>query len=243
MRILLVGYGKMGRMIEGLAPEFGCEVVGKIDPQATDGSDGPTSDRWTSVDVAVDFSTPDAVVKNVPVLVGRGISVVIGTTGWQKDEAVVRRAVADTSAGVVAAPNFSTGVVLFEAVVARAAALFSRHQEFGAWLNEAHHNTKKDAPSGTALLLKRAMEQAGFSRPIDVSSIRAGFIPGVHTVGFDGPADTITLTHTARDRSAFARGALLAATWLKGKRGWFDMHDVLGLAKREWRETDEFRRS
>src|SRR5690242_19091435 len=105
MRILLVGYGKMGRMIEGLAPEFGCEVVGKIDPQATDGSDGPTSDRWTSVDVAVDFSTPDAEVKNVPVLVGRGIIVVIGTTGWQKDEAVVRRAVADTSAGVVAAPN------------------------------------------------------------------------------------------------------------------------------------------
>ena len=243
MRIVLVGYGKMGHMIEGLAPEFGCEVAGKIDPQATDGKDGPQSDRWNGVDVALDFSTPDSVVKNVPVLVGRGISVVIGTTGWQKDEALVRRAVADTGAGVVAAPNFSTGVVLFEAVVARAASLFSRHQEFGAWLNEAHHNTKKDAPSGTALLLKRAMEQAGYSRPIDVSSIRAGFIPGVHTVGFDGPADTITLTHTARDRSAFARGALLAATWLKGRRGWFSMHDVLGLGGREWRETDEFRRS
>ena len=80
-------------------------------------------------------------------------------------------------------------------------------------------------------MLKRAMEQAGFSRPIDVSSTRAGFIPGVHTVGFDGPADTITLTHSARDRSAFARGALLAAKWVVGKRGWFDMHDVLGLTK------------
>jgi len=242
-RILLVGYGKMGHMIEGLAAEFGCEVAGKIDPQATDGNNGPQSDRWNGVDVALDFSTPESVVKNVPVLVGRGISVVIGTTGWQKDEATVRRAVADTGAGVVAAPNFSTGVVLFEAVVARAAALFSKHQEFGAWLNEAHHNTKKDAPSGTALQLKRAMEQAGYSRPLDVSSIRAGFIPGVHTVGFDGPADTITLTHTARDRSAFARGALLAATWLKGRRGWFNMHDVLGLGSHEWRETDEFRRS
>lgn len=242
-RILLVGYGKMGHMIEGLAPEFGCEIAGKIDPQATDGKDGPQSDRWNGVDVALDFSTPESVVKNVPALVGRGISVVIGTTGWAKDEQLVRRAVADTGAGVVAAPNFSTGVVLFEAVVARAASLFAKHQEFGAWLNEAHHNTKKDAPSGTALLLKRAMEQAGYSRPIDVSSIRAGFIPGVHTVGFDGPADTITLTHTARDRSAFARGALLAATWLKGRRGWFSMHDVLGLGSREWRETDEFRRS
>ena len=239
MKILLVGYGKMGRMLETLAPEFGCEVAGVIDPQSPNGNDGPDSDRWSGVDVAIDFSTPDSVVKNVPVLAGRGISVVIGTTGWQKDEAAIRRAVADTSVGIVAAANFSTGVILFEAVVAKAAALFAAHGEFGAWLNEAHHNTKKDAPSGTALMLKRSMEAAGFSRPIDVSSTRAGFIPGVHTVGFDGPADTITLTHTARDRTAFARGALLAAKWVKGKRGWFNMHDVLGLDRVEWRETQE----
>jgi 4-hydroxy-tetrahydrodipicolinate reductase len=241
MRILLVGYGKMGRMIESLAGEFGCEVAGMIDPLVPAGKDGPESDRWSGVDVAIDFSTPDSVAKNVPVLAGRGISVVIGTTGWEKDEAVIRRAVADTSVGIVAAPNFSTGVILFEALVARAASLFAAHQEFGAWLNEAHHSTKKDAPSGTALMLKRAMERAGYKRPIDVSSVRAGFIPGVHTVGFDGPADTITLTHTARDRSAFARGALLAAKWVKGKRGWFNMHDVLGLEKVDWRETDEVR--
>jgi 4-hydroxy-tetrahydrodipicolinate reductase len=242
MKIVLVGYGKMGRMIDSLAPEFGGEVVGKIDPQLADGVDGPESSRWNGVDVAIDFSTPDSVVKNVPALVRRGINVVLGTTGWQKDEAVVRRAVADTPAAIVAAPNFSTGVVLFEAIVERAAALFADHQEFGAWLNEAHHSAKKDAPSGTALMLKNAMERAGYPRPIDVSSTRAGFIPGVHTVGFDGPADTITLTHSARDRTAFARGALLAAKWVKGRRGWFDMHDVLGLDKRDWRETDEFRR-
>jgi len=241
MRILLVGYGKMGRMIESLAGELGCEVAGMIDPLSSSGTDGPASDRWNGVDVAVDFSTPDSVVKNVPVLAGRGISVVIGTTGWEKDEPAIRRAVADTSVGVVAAPNFSIGVLLFEAVVAKAASLVAAHPEFGAWLNEAHHSTKKDAPSGTALMLKRAMEGAGYSRAIDVSSIRAGFIPGVHTVGFDGPADTITLTHTARDRSAFARGALLAAKWVKGRRGWFTMHDVLGLDKVDWRETDEVR--
>ena len=245
MKILLVGYGKMGRMIESLAGEFGCEVAGMIDPLVPAGQNGenagPESDRWSGVDVAIDFSTPDSVVKNVPVLAGRGISVVIGTTGWEKDEAVIRRAVADTSVGIVAAPNFSTGVVLFEAVVARAAALFAAQQEFGAWLNEAHHSTKKDAPSGTALMLKRAMERAGYTRSIDVSSVRAGFIPGVHTVGFDGPADSITLTHTARDRTAFARGALLAAKWVKGKRGWFNMHDVLGLEHVDWRETQEVR--
>jgi 4-hydroxy-tetrahydrodipicolinate reductase len=229
MRIVLVGHGKMGRMVEGLAGEYGYEVAGVIDPHDQAGRDGPESERWRGVDVAIDFSSPDAVVKNVPVLARRGINMVIGTTGWQKDEAAVRQAVADTGVGIVAAPNFSTGVVLFETIVARAAALFDPHSEFGAWLHEAHHNAKKDAPSGTALMLKRAMEQSGFSRPIDVSSTRAGFIPGVHTAGFDGPADTITLTHSARDRSAFARGALLAAKWVVGKRGWFDMHDVLGL--------------
>jgi 4-hydroxy-tetrahydrodipicolinate reductase len=229
MRIVLVGHGKMGRMVEGLAGEYGLEVAGVIDPNDPGGRDGPESDRWHGVDVAIDFSSPDAVVKNVPVLARRGINLVIGTTGWQKDEGAVRRAVADTGVGIVVAPNFSTGVVLFEAIVARAAALFAPHGEFGAWLHEAHHNAKKDAPSGTALMLKGAMEQSGFPRPIDVSSTRAGFIPGVHTAGFDGPADTITLTHSARDRSAFARGALLAAKWVVGKRGWFDMHDVLGL--------------
>jgi 4-hydroxy-tetrahydrodipicolinate reductase len=133
--------------------------------------------------------------------------------------------------GIVAAPNFSTGVVLFDAVVAQAAKYFAGQIEFGAFLHEAHHAAKKDAPSGTALLLKSTMEKAGLNRGIDVSSTRAGFIPGTHTVGFDGPAETITLTHAARDRSAFARGALVAAQWVSGKRGWFTMQDVLGLSK------------
>jgi 4-hydroxy-tetrahydrodipicolinate reductase len=229
MRILLVGYGKMGRMVGQLAAEYGCEVAGFIDPRLPDGRDGPAADRWRGVDVAIDFSSPDAVVHNVPALVGRGVHVVVGTTGWQKDEAAIRKAVAESQAGVVVAPNFSAGVVLFEAVAARAAQLFGAQKEFGAWVHEAHHSTKKDAPSGTALLLKQAMEHAGFTRTIDMSSTRAGFIPGVHTIGFDGPAETITLTHTARDRTSFARGALTAAQWVNGRRGWFTMHDVLGL--------------
>jgi 4-hydroxy-tetrahydrodipicolinate reductase len=129
----------------------------------------------------------------------------------------------------VAAPNFSTGVVLFEALVTQAARLFAAQPEFAAFLHEAHHSAKKDAPSGTALSLKRAMEAAGFARTIDVSATRAGFIPGTHTVGFDGPAETITLTHTARDRTAFARGALAAARWVHGRRGWFTMREVLGV--------------
>jgi 4-hydroxy-tetrahydrodipicolinate reductase len=229
MKILLVGHGKMGRLIEGLAPEFGFDVAGAIDPQSPLHGGGPDAERWRGVDVAVDFSMPDVVRSNAPVLARRGINLVIGTTGWLKDEAAVREAVVNGGVGAVVAPNFSTGVVLFDAIAARAAALFAAHADFGAFVHEAHHASKKDAPSGTALLLKRTMEGAGFARTIDVSSTRAGFIPGTHTVGFDGPAETITLTHAARDRTGFARGALTAAQWVVGKRGWFTMKDVLGL--------------
>ncbi len=229
MKLLLVGHGKMGRMVESLAGEYGAEIAGVIDPGSPAHGGGPDADRWSGADVAIDFSTPDSVTTNVPVLAKRGISLVVGTTGWSRHEAALRQTIADAGVGIVVAPNFSTGVVLFEAIVAQAAKLFAPQAEFGAFLHEAHHAAKKDAPSGTALLLKQAMEQAGFERPIDVSSTRAGFIPGTHTIGFDGPGETITLSHAARDRTAFARGALLAAKWIHGKRGWFTMRDVLGL--------------
>ena len=213
-------------MIESLAGDFGCEVAGVIDPQHAQGADGPESPRWNGVDVAIDFSTPDSVVKNVPVLAGRGISVVIGTTGWQNDEAAIRRAVADTSVGIVSAANFSTGVILFEALVARAAALFSGHPEFGAWLNEVHHHTKKDAPSGTANTLEKAAARA-WGRDIPITSVRTGSVPGTHEIVFDAPFEQIHLEHIARDRKVFAEGALVAAAWLIGRRGVFTMRDVV----------------
>lgn len=230
MRIVLVGYGKMGKLVGDLAPQYGHEIVGVIDPMSPSHGGAPDDPKWDGADVAVDFSTPDVVVANAIALASRGINLVIGTTGWKNNEAVVSQAVATNGIGAVVAPNFSTGVVLFEALVAEAAKLFNAQQDFGAYLHEAHHAAKKDAPSGTALLLKAAMEKAGLSRPIDVSSARAGFIPGTHTVGFDGPAESITLTHTARDRTAFARGALAAAQWVVGKKGWYSMRDVLGVA-------------
>jgi len=229
MKLLLVGHGKMGRMVESLAPGYGCEVAGVIDELSPSHGGGPDADRWKDVDVAVDFTTPDAVMVNAPVLARRRINLIIGTTGWGKHEAELRQIVAAAGGGIVVAPNFSTGVVLFEALVAQAARLFAPQDDFGAFVHEAHHAAKKDAPSGTALLLKRAMEQSGFPRGIDVSATRAGFIPGTHTVGFDGPAETITLSHAARDRTAFARGALTAARWVQGKRGWYTMKDVLGV--------------
>ena len=229
MRLLLVGYGKMGRLVGDLAPQYGCEVAGVIDPLSPSHGGGPEAERWSGVDVAIDFSTPDSVVANATALARRGIHLVVGTTGWSAHEGDVRKAVSEAGTGIVVAPNFSTGVVVFEAVVAEAARLLAPQKDFGAFLHESHHATKKDAPSGTAILLKQTMEEAGFSRSIDVSSTRAGFIPGTHHVGFDGPAETITLSHAARDRTAFARGALTAAQWIHGKRGWYTMKDVLGI--------------
>jgi 4-hydroxy-tetrahydrodipicolinate reductase len=219
MRILLVGYGKMGRLIEELAPAHDCEVVGHIDVDASDWS--------VQADVAVDFSTADALSANFARYVERRLPVVIGTTGWSDQEPALRQAAAQAGLGVVAAANFSIGVNLFQLMVAEAARLVAPHAEFDAWIHEAHHAAKIDAPSGTALWLRDTMTEGAYDRSIDMSSTRAGKIPGTHTIGFDGPSDTIELTHTARDRRGFAGGALLAARWIRGRHGWYSMADVL----------------
>jgi 4-hydroxy-tetrahydrodipicolinate reductase len=223
-RLLLVGYGRMGRLVERIAPASGFEIAGIVDRTAS-----VRPDSWPEADVAVDFSVAAAVPVNVPRLVERGIPVVIGTTGWQADEAAVRAAAERHGIGVVAAANFALGVNLFLALVERAGTLLAARPEFGAWIHELHHAAKRDAPSGTALALRAALERAGYAAPVDMASTRAGSIPGTHTVGFDAAAETITLTHTARDRTGFARGALEAARWIQGRRGWFTMRDVLGL--------------
>ncbi|HQX83202.1 MAG TPA: dihydrodipicolinate reductase C-terminal domain-containing protein, partial [Vicinamibacterales bacterium] len=152
---------------------------------------------------------------------------VIGTTGWQAAEPGLRAVAAEHHIGVLAASNFSIGLHIFRKAVAQAASDFAAQPQVGAWIHEAHHSAKKDAPSGTALTLKQAMETAGYTRGMDVSSTRAGSIPGTHTVGFDGPSETVTMTHTVRDRAVFARGALDVARWLVGRHGWFTMDDYL----------------
>ena len=227
MRLLLVGYGKMGRIVERLSPDYGFEVVGRLDDTNNIGGVGISS--APDADVAVDFSVPSAVAENLPKLAARSMNVVIGTTGWQEHEASMRRIARDAGIGVVAASNFSLGVALFQNLAEHAAKLFAPYPEFGAWIHEIHHSAKKDAPSGTAITLQGTMARAGYARPIDMASSRAGSVPGVHTVGFDGPYETITMTHTNRDRAAFAQGALQAAKWVQGKQGWFGVQDVLGL--------------
>ena len=223
-RILLLGHGRMGTLVEQWARERCCQIaaiVTRHDQLAQCiGSRGP-------FDVAIDFSTPEALPANLPVLAERGINAVIGTTGWQALEGEMRALVEQAGIGVLAASNFSVGLHIFRKAVTQAAAGFAAQQSVGAWVHEAHHFAKKDAPSGTALTLKQTMADAGYARGIDVSSTRAGSIPGTHTVGFDGPSETVTLTHIVRDRAVFAQGALDVARWIVGRRGWLTMDDYL----------------
>lgn len=225
MNALLIGHGRMGQLVERLAPEYGVKiariVTGDDAERALGGDDLP------AVDVAIDFTLAEAVPRNLPLLARRGVNVVIGTTGWSAHEASMREVAERGGIGVLAAANFSLGMNIFQLVVEEAARRFAKHPAFEAWIHEWHHSAKKDAPSGTALQLKAAMERSGYAQRIDMSSSRAGAIPGTHQVGFDGPSDTITLTHTVRDRAVFARGALEAARWLAGKHGWFTMRDML----------------
>jgi 4-hydroxy-tetrahydrodipicolinate reductase len=214
----------MGRLVEALSPEYGFQVAGSVDID-----NAGDADAWPRADVAIDFSLAEAVPVNFPRLAARGMNVVIGATGWQAQEPALRAEADARGIGVVAAPNFAVGVNLFLALVERAAELWRDQPAFGAWLHELHHAAKVDAPSGTALAMESAIRKKGYRHPIDISSSRAGSMPGTHTLGFDAAAETITLTHTARDRAVFARGALHAAQWLQGKRGWFTMKDVLGL--------------
>jgi 4-hydroxy-tetrahydrodipicolinate reductase len=223
-RLLLIGHGRMGKLVEAHAAAHGCEIAGIVTTASAD--DAVRVGAFGDVDVAVDFSHGPAVRDSVAQLAARGLNVVIGTTGWVADEAEVKAMAARAGIGVLAAANFAIGMHVFRAAVAAAAAKFAAVGDVGAYIHEAHHAAKKDAPSGTALLLRQAMEAAGYTRAIDVSSTRAGSVPGTHTVGFDAPAEAVTLTHVVRDRAVFAHGALEAAKWLKGRRGWFGIDDM-----------------
>ncbi len=220
MKLAIIGYGKMGKMVESLAPEYGFTVHARVDI-------GDNFAKAAGADVAIEFTAPSEVSKNVEALAALGIPMVIGTTGWADQMDRVRAAVEKHNTGLVWSPNFSIGVNVFFRLVRDAAKLLENEPQYGAWAWEIHHNTKKDAPSGTLLKLVEEMKTAGYSHPVDVSSNRAGSHPGTHEIGFDSGADTITLRHAARSREGFARGALKAAQWLPGHRGVFKFEDVL----------------
>jgi 4-hydroxy-tetrahydrodipicolinate reductase len=226
-RLAIVGYGKMGRLIEQLAPEYGFAVSLKLDEFNNAAFEAVTAENFRGIDVAIDFSIPSAVLRNVEGVAALGVNMVIGTTGWQDHAENIKAAVAKNGIGLVWSPNYSVGVNAFFRLVCEAAKLLSTQPAYGAWAWEIHHSTKKDAPSGTLLKLVEDMKQAGYARTIDVGSNRAGGHPGTHEIGFDSSADTITLRHTARSREGFARGALQAARWVIGKKGFYEFGDIV----------------
>ena len=225
--LAIVGYGKMGRLVEHLAPEYGFAVPLRLDMEDNAEGAGITAERFRGIDVAVEFSVPAAVVGNIERLAAIGVPIVVGTTGWMEQADRARVAAEKGGIGLVWSPNFSIGVNVFLHLVAEASRGLAGYPEYGAWAWEIHHITKKDAPSGTLLKMVDEMKRADPHREVDVSSSRAGAHPGTHEAGFDSAADTITLRHTARSREGFARGALQAARWVIGKKGWFEFRDIL----------------
>jgi len=233
LNLALLGYGKMGKAIAQLAPPRGFRVQLTLDIDENHRGQGITREAFRSVDVCVEFTSPGAVVENIRRVTALGCNLVVGTTGWYDRLEEVRKLVEDAGVGMVYGPNFSIGVQLFYRLARAAAEIFSGFPMYDAYLTDAHHKSKKDAPSGTALEIKRQIQPIMPGRDIPVSSVRAGYIPGTHELGFDAEADTIILRHTARGRQGFAEGALYAARWIVGKKGLFSFAQVLEPGARD----------
>ncbi|HEY3128257.1 MAG TPA: 4-hydroxy-tetrahydrodipicolinate reductase [Acidobacteriota bacterium] len=222
MKVALVGRGKMGRAVGQLAAERGWEVT------CLCGSDRPLDQsNIERADVVIEFTHPDAAVGNIEQLLSWRKDLVVGTTGWIDQLEHVKQLVDAAGCGFLYGPNFSVGMNLLYRLCEEAGALFARY-EFAPFIFETHHQAKKDAPSGTAHEMEARVRGAGIKKEIAVSSLRAGSFPGTHILGFDGRFETITLKHEVRDRRVFAEGALLAAEWIRGKKGVYTFSDILG---------------
>ena len=226
MKIALIGYGAMGKLIEGVAVGRGHEMgVIVTDADANLMAD-ELSSKLKGCDAAIDFTVASAVERNVEACMLAGVALALGTTGWNEKRAGIERIVAENDGGLVFGANFSIGVNLFYKIAEYAAEVFSKFPEYEAFIEEQHHSRKLDSPSGTALKIKSIVEKH-INKDISVAATRAGNIPGTHRVGFDAAADQILLEHTARSREGFASGAVLAAEWIAGKRGFYEFTEVI----------------
>lgn len=226
MKIALIGYGAMGKLIERLAVEKGHEIAGVIDDSDAGLSADELATKLNGADVAIDFTVASAVRRNVEACVAARVPLVEGTTGWHDERHEIEHFVRESMGAMVFGANFSIGVNLFYRITNFAAELFAKFPEYETFIEEQHHSRKKDAPSGTALKLQEIVAEH-ISTDFSVSATRAGNIPGTHRVGFDGPADQILLEHTARSREGFAFGAIMAAEWIVGKTGFFEFGEVI----------------
>jgi 4-hydroxy-tetrahydrodipicolinate reductase len=241
MKIALLGYGKMGRMVEEAALKKGHTIIAKISSHESSQITSSTPSSIEHADVCIDFSHPSCVIDNIKKAAQLKKNLIVGTTGWDDHLDFVKKIVKQHQIGFMYAPNFSLGVHLFRRIVAEAATLINAFEEYDIGVIEAHHNKKADSPSGTALsianvLLERiqrkkrlvydADQEPVVPEDIHVASIRCGTIPGTHEVVLDSRVDTITLKHVARSREGFAEGAVTAAEWLEGKSGFYTIDDL-----------------
>jgi len=219
--LALIGLGKMGRALEQLAPDRGFAVVARLSR-----GQPVTRESLNGAAVAIEFTEPSSAPSNVRACVAAGCPVVVGTTGWYGELATIEREVRASGGAMLAAPNFSLGVAVFQQVVTEAARRFAAVPGFDVHLLEIHHSAKKDAPSGTATSLADAVSRVR-SGAVPITSVRTGSVPGTHELIFDAPFEQVRLIHEARDRRVFAEGALTAARWLMGKQGIFNMQDLI----------------
>lgn len=226
MKLALIGYGVMGQLVAAEARKAGDEVGAVFAGKDSDLTIDHLAEKLRGHDVAIDFSVSEAVLKNIEACARAKVSLVEGTTGWKEHEQTAKQINTENSGAMVYGANFSIGVNLFYRIAKQAASLFAAVEGYAPFIEEAHHNRKRDAPSGTALKLRDLMSEY-LGPDIPTSSTRAGFIPGTHRAGFDSEADQILLTHTARSRQGFASGALLAAHWIVGRTGVFEFGEVI----------------
>lgn len=232
MRIGLFGYGKMGKMIVGMAGERGHSVISKIDVGTAD----VDFSKW---DVGIDFSTPNAALHNITNCLKNGVPIISGTTGWLKDYQKAIDICQENQGAFIHATNFSLGVNVFFELNCNLARMMARLEQYNISIEEIHHTQKLDAPSGTAISLAEGILKNSWYRDwkldepgestIPIYSKREGMVPGTHIVRYNSCVDSIEIKHTAHNREGFALGAILAAEWIQGKKGVFTMRDVLNL--------------
>ena len=230
LRLAILGRGRMGRALAEAAQERGDEVVLVLDSRTNPGGAGITREAMAGVDVALEFTTPDAVLQNLDRLTALRVPTVVGTTGWTDRLPDLRRWVEERGAAVVYGANFALGLQVALEVAEEAARRFARLDEFDAYIVETHHRGKRDAPSGTARVLRDRVRAADPGRAYPVTSVRGGWVPGTHELVYDAAGETVTLTHTVRDRRVFAAGALFAAHWIAGRQGLYEFREIVRQA-------------
>ena len=232
MKIALVGYGKMGKIIDEISQSRGHEVVARL-------KETPTKESLNDADVVIEFSNPEAAFENIKVCLENKIPVICGTTGWLDKKTEIERIAVEQNSAFLYGSNFSLGVNLFFAINEKLAKLMNNVDEYQCQLEEIHHTHKKDAPSGTAISIAEGIiENSKYEawklgetkgKELGIFAIREDEVPGTHSVFYRSEVDEIEIKHTAFNRNGFALGAVIAAEWIVGKQGVFSMKDVLGL--------------